>query len=296
MLLDKTIVAAALIAVLAVPAAYAQDDTADGLAAFAEALGEPQPFESYPKPWPLNNLVTPGKLTVGTTGQAPPRTFIDPASGELTGSYVELFEKIAGDLGLEIEFVKLDWPGILPGLTANRFDLACDGASWSAQRLGSTDFLMTSPTAVNATVALARKDAGISSWEAMSGKKIGGVRGEIYFETAKERLDGIDPVEYPGMSESLLGLQNGQVAAIALNLANALDVLDKSPIADQLELVGPPLQVFAQGLCVNPRQADLLVAVNVLLGNYRADGSLKELIGKYSTSTAEVELLNSIGY
>ena len=81
-----------------------------------------------------------------------------------------------------------------------------------------------------------------------------------------------------------------------LNLANALDVLDKSPIADQLELVGPPLQVFAQGLCVNPRQADLLVAVNVLLGNYRADGTLQALIGKYSSSTAEVELLNSIGY
>lgn len=296
MLLEKTLVAAALVAVLAIPTAQAQDNKAEGLAAFAAALGEPQPFESYPKPWPLNNLVTPGKLTVGTTGQAPPRTYIDPASGELTGSYVDLFKTLADDLGLEIEFVKLDWPGILPGLTANRFDLACDGASWSAQRLGSSDFLMTSPTAVNATVALARKDADVTSWEAMSGKKIGGVRGEIYFETAKERLSGIDPVEYPGMSESLLGLQNGQVAAVALNLANALDILDKSPMADQLQLVGPPLQVFAQGLCVNPRQADLLVAVNVLLGNYRADGTLQDLIGKYSSSTAEVELLNNIGY
>jgi hypothetical protein len=65
---------------------------------------------------------------------------------------------------------------------------------------------------------------------------------------------------------------------------------------DKLVLVGPPLQVFAQGLCINPREGDLLVAVNVLLGNYRADGTLKALIAKYSSSTAEVELLDSIGY
>jgi len=295
MSLMKSLVAAAFITGLVAPTALAQDATGD-LAMFSEALGDPQPFESYPKPWPLKNLVTPGKLTVGTTGQAPPRTFIDPASGELTGSYVDLFKKIAEDLGLEIEFVKLDWPGILPGLTANRFDLACDGASWSAQRLGSSDFLMTSPTAVNATVALANKNSGATSWEAMSGKKVGGVRGEHYFENAKARLEGIEPVEYPGMSESLLGLQNGQVAAVALNLSNALDVLANSPMKDDLVLVGPPLQVFAQGLCINPREADLLVAVNVLLGNYRADRTLKALIGKYSSSTAEIELLDSIGY
>ena len=295
MSLTKVLVAAAVMTGLAVPGALAQD-AMKNLEVFSKALGEPQPFESYPKPWPLNNLVTAGKLTVGTTGQAPPRTFIDPATGKLTGSYVELFEKIAEDLGLEIEFVKLDWPGILPGLTANRFDLACDGASWSAERLGSSDFLMTSPTAVNATVAIANKDSGATSWEAMAEKKVGGVRGEIYFETAKKRLKGIEPVEFPGMSESLLGLQNGQVAAVALNLSNALDVLTNSPMKDELVLVGPPLQVFAQGLCVNPREGDLLVAVNVLLGNYRADRTLTTLIDKYSSSTAEVELLNSIGY
>lgn len=291
----KSLCAGALLVAASAATPLAAQETG-GMAAFSEALGAPQPYESYPKPWPLKNLVTPGKLTVGTTGQAPPRTFVDPASGELTGSYVKLFEKIAEDLGLQIEFVKLDWPGILPGLTANRFDLACDGASWSAERLGSSDFLMTSPTAVNATVALARKASDAATWQAMSGKKLGGVRGEIYFETAKSKLEGIEPVEFPGMSESLVALQNGQVDAVALNLSNALDVLANSPVKDDLMLVGPPLQVFAQGLCVNPREPDLLVAINVLLGNYRADGTLKALVGEYSSSTAEVEMLDRIGY
>jgi hypothetical protein len=53
--------------------------------------------------------------------------------------------------------------------------------------------------------------------------------------------------------------------------------------------------VFAQSLCVNPRQGDLLVAVNTLLGNYRADGTLARLVGEFG-DPAEVEVLRAIGY
>src|SRR5690349_12431219 len=139
----KTLMKAVLAAALAVPVVMASAQAQD-MSAFQEALGQPKPFTNIPKPWPLKKLVTAGKLTVGTTGSSPPRTFVDPASGQLTGSYVELFKKIGADLGLEVEFVRLEWAGILPGLAANRFDLACDGASWTAERLGSSQFLMTS--------------------------------------------------------------------------------------------------------------------------------------------------------
>lgn len=276
----------------AAPAVASDSDAA----AFEAVLGAPKPFEGYPKPWPLAHLVTPGKLTIGTTGASPPRTFVDPASGDLTGSYVDLFKKIAADLGLQPEFVKLEWSGILPGLAANRFDLACDGGSWTKERLGSQQFLMTSPTSINATVAITRADSGIKTFADAKGKPIGGVRGEVYFEDAKKALPDSAPTEFPGLPESMLGLQNGQVELVAMNLSSALDVLHSAPDKDRLKLVGPALQVFAQSLCVNPHEPDLLVGVNTLLGNYRADGSLKALIAKYGSLPAEVELLGHIGY
>lgn len=276
---------------LAIPVtgALAQDATT-----FAEAIGAPKPIESYPKPWPLANLVTPGKLTIGTTGASPPRTFVDPATGKLTGSYVDLFTKIATDLGLEAEFVKIEWPGILPGLAAGRFDMACDGASMTTARLASKDFLMTAPTGVNATVGLALKSSGIKDFK--SAKSIGGVRGEVYFEGAKKALPGVAATEFPGLPESMMGLQNGQVELIAMNLSNALNALQSAPNKEELVLIGPALEVFAQALCVNAKEPDLLVATNLLLGNYRADGTLKAIIGKYATSTAEVDMLDKIGY
>lgn len=274
----------------------AQDTTSEAAAAFDAAIGAPQPFQNYPQPWELGSLIKEGVLTVGTTGASPPRTFVDPATSKLTGSYVELFEKIAQDLGLKIEFVQLEWAGILPGLAANRFDVACDGASWTAERLGSDQFLMTSPTGMNATVGVTLKSSGITSFEDIGGKTIGGVRGEIYFEGAKGALPESKTTEFPGLQESLMGLANGQSEVVVMNLSNALNVLESAPNKDELTLVGPALAVFPQSLCVNPNEPDLLVAVNTLLGNYRADGTLSALIGKYASSTAEVDLLPKIGY
>ncbi len=288
--------AAVLSTLAAVPLAFALGGPAIAQNDFIATLGEPKAIANYPNPWPLRNLVKDGTLTVGTTGTSPPRTFVDAASGELRGVYVDLFRELAGDLGLEIEFVQLEWAGILPGLAAGRFDIACDGASWNADRLGSDQFLMTSPTAVNATVALTRKDTGIASFEDAATRNLGGVRGEIYFEGARRDLPSAPATEFPGLTESLLGLQNGQVDLVALNLSNAINVLNTAPNKDDLQLVGPALEVFAQGLCVAPTAPDLLVAVNTLLGNYRADGTLKGLLEKYNVDPIEVDMLTRIGY
>ena len=264
--------------------------------AASPGLGALRPVDMLPKPWPLQHLIAAGTLTIGTTGTAPPRTMIDPATHELAGSYVALFKRIAGDLGLQVNFVRLDWAGILPGLGANRFDLACDGASWTPERLGSTQFLMTGPTAVTASVALARADSGITTWDQAVGKPIGGVRGENYFEDVKKRLPDAAATTFPGEQEAMLGLANGQVQLVALNLSTALHILATTPDKGSYALVGPALQIFPQGLCVNPREPDLLVAVNTLLGKYRQDGTLKSLVAASGDSTAEVDLLGQIGY
>jgi ABC-type amino acid transport substrate-binding protein len=288
--------AAVISTLAAVPLTLALGGLAFAQSDFAAMLGEPKAIKIYPNPWPLKNLVTPGTLTVGTTGASPPRTFVDASSGELKGSYVELFKKLAADLGLQIQFVQLEWAGILPGLAAHRFDLACDGASWNAERLGSDQFLMTSPTSVNATVALTMKDSGIKTFDDAATRNLGGVRGEIYFEGARKALPNAPATEFPGLTESLLGLQNGQVDLSAMNLSSAINVLKTAPNKDDLQLVGPALEVFAQGLCVAPNEPDLLVAINTLLGNYRADGTLKALLEQYDIDTTEVDMLSRIGY
>lgn len=270
----------------AVPAVAADDP-------LGMIVGEVKSIGNLPSPWPLRNLIKDGVLTVGTTGASPPRTFIDPATTKLTGIYVDLFAKLAEDLGLDVEFVQVEWAGILPGLAANRFDIACDGAAWTPERLTSDQFLMSAPTG---TVGLALKSSGITTFEEAKGHMFGGVRGEAQFRDVQQALEGSPSMEFPGIQEALLGLQSGQVEMIALHTSAAFAALESAPNRDDLVVVGPALKIYAQGLCINPREPDLLVAVNALLGNYRSEGTLAGILGNYTKSTAEVDLLKSVGY
>ena len=141
-----------------------------------------------------------------------------------------------------------------------------------------------------------KKMQGLRLLGAQTGQPIGGTNGENYYEDLKKALPDSPTTGFPGEQEALIALGNGQVNLVAMNLMNAMDILAHAPNKDDLALVGPALRVFPQGLCVNTREPDLLSAANMLLGNYRADGTLKALVGKYASSTADVDFLDHIGY
>ena len=262
------------------------------------AMGEIKAVvDFFPKPWPMKNLVQPGTLTVTVTGEAPPGDFVDPKTGELTGFIHDLYLKIGSDLGLPVEFVKLPFVSSLPGLKANRFDLACASAAWTTARLGSDDFIMSSPIAVSGLLALTTKSSGISSWEGISGKRLGGVQGEIYLQDAKRKLPDIGAVtEFPGAPDMVLALQNQQVDVVVTNSTIIRFILQTAPNAADLVVIGPAKAIYPGGLCINPREADLAKAVNLLLANYRADGTLKTIYAKYSVPMSIVDQLKAIGY
>lgn len=266
--------------------------------ALAEAIkGLQAKVDFYPKPWPLKNLVKPGVLSVALGGGTPPEDFVDPSTGELTGALHDLYIKVGEDLGVQVEFTKIAWASMLPGLKANRFDMACTGAAWTGERLGTRDFHMTDPVGVNGTLALTTKDTGITTWEQTQGKRLGGVTGEIFLQDALKHLKGIGEVtEFPGSNENLLALVNGQVDFIVQNMTVLNHMITNAPSKDNLVVIGPPLTVYPTALCVNPRETDLLKAVNLLLANYRSDGTLKELLLKYNGVPEVVDILRSIGY
>lgn len=248
-----------------------------------------------PKPWPMKNLIQPGKLIIATTAKTQKETFID-ADGQLKGARIDLWTKMAADLGLTPEFVKLDWAGVIPGLAANRFDLGCEGASWTNERLTSSDFFMTRPIKVQVNVALVRKDSGIKTFADMAGKKLGGVKGENELKTLVDKLGVTEDkaLALPGVTESRLALMNKQIDVYGTGLHAAVAVME-SPDGDKFSIVSEPTSVGVGGFCVNRREPDLLNAVNFLIAQYRADGTIKALNEKWGLPDTS-ELLGKLGY
>jgi ABC-type amino acid transport substrate-binding protein len=243
----------------------------------------------------MHHLVVPGTLTVAITAKTPPDSFTTP-NGEYDGSKVALFRKIAEDLGLKIDLVRLDWPGVLPGLIANRFDMACEGALWNNDRLTSGQFLLSRPVEVSGVVAIIRANSGIKTWSDVDGHALGGVNGEDEFAAAQKAVKASSTLALPGRPEGLLAVLNNQVSAFALNVSTAKVMVDQSPRKNELAIIGPVLDMVPESLCVNRNEPDLLEAVDILLTNYRVDGTLAALEKKYTGGTDAVDLLSSIGY
>ena len=278
-------------------AAPADVSQASGEIRLGDYFTEGQTVDFFPKPWPLANLVKPGTLTVGITAQTPPGSYTDPETGEFAGSRIELWKKLAEDLGLEIEFVRLDFSGILAGLAANQFDIACEGASWREERLGSDEFLMTRPISVGATVFVVRKDSGIESSADITGKILGGVRGQADTEAGIAAVENpSEIVELTGKPEAILALLNGQMDAFATDLISGGFLIKESVRGDELRIIGPPASLVLEGMCLNIREPDLLQAVNILLTNYRVDGTYAALEREFYGSDEHVELLSVFGY
>ena len=248
-----------------------------------------------PKPWPMKNLISPGKLIIATTAKTQKETFIG-ADGKLQGARIDLWTKMAEDLGLKPEFVMLDWAGVIPGLAANRFDLGCEGASWTNERLTSSDFFMTRPIKVQVNVALVRKDSGIKTFADMAGKKLGGVKGENELKTLTTKLNTTEDkaLALPGVTESRLALMNKQIDVYGTGLHAAVAVME-GPEGDKFAIVSEPTSVGVGGFCVNRREPDLLNAVNFLIAQYRADGTIKALNDKWGLPDTS-ELLGKLGY
>ena len=248
-----------------------------------------------PKPWPLRHLLEPGTLVVGITAKSPPKSFTTP-SGEYDGTRVALFRKLADDLGLKVKFVRLDWPGILPGLAANRFDMACENVSWNADRISSADYLLTRPVSVAGTVLLVRSDSGVNGWADMKGRKLGGVKGEVEFASAEKEAPDASPLGLPGRPEGLMAVLNKQVDGFAADASTAATLIASSPRKGELKMVGPAINVQPAGMCVDKNEPDLAQAVNILLTNYRVDGTLATIEKKYTGTDQPVKLLSTLGY
>ncbi len=82
-----------------------------------------------------------GTLVVGTSGTYSPITFVDE-NNNLTGFDVELVREVADRLGVEVEFSRMDFDGILPALRNGQIDIAANDFAITEGRLETFDFVI----------------------------------------------------------------------------------------------------------------------------------------------------------
>ena len=218
-----------------------------------------------------------GTIVIATEGDWAPWTYVDEKN-ELTGFDVELGKEIAKELGVEARFEVTAWDSILAGVDAGRFDLACNGVSYTEERAKAYKF--STPYLFTPSVLVVREDNDtIHSFEDLSGKKTANTISSIYAGIAEEygaTVEGVDT-----LLDTLELVKQGRVDATInakVSIDDYLSVHPDAPIKIAAEMEGDIVVIPIRNV---PEADSLLEAVNAALQAMRDDGRLAALSEKY---------------
>jgi cyclohexadienyl dehydratase len=82
----------------------------------------------------LDDIVSRGKIRVGTTGDYRPFTFLNKDTGKYEGYDIDVAQALGKAMGVEVEFVATKWPDLAKDFAADKFDIAMGGVSITLAR------------------------------------------------------------------------------------------------------------------------------------------------------------------
>lgn len=247
----------------------------------------------------LDSIKVKGKLSVATEAAYEPFEYLD--GDTIIGYNADLFQKIADDLGVELDYQDLPFQGILAGLEAKKYDMV--GATLGVTAERASKYTMTYPIERGTNVFMKRKgDDTIKSIEDMSGKVVG-TQTACYNETdtqayneklIAEGKEGYAELKtYDSFPEAYMELKNGQVDLVAQNYASASAVVMKNP--DDYEIVtdetGSAAMVGDEetwlAWAVRKEDSELSDYINSEIKKFKEDGTLAELQEKWFGDTVD---------
>ena len=225
----------------------------------------------------LQQITDRGYITIATEGDWPPYTYHDE-SNALVGYDVEIGAAIAEYLGVEARYAETNWDAILAGVKDGRFDIACNGVSYTEARAESYNF--STPYLYTPSVLVVRNDnEEIKTVDDLQGKKTANTISSIYAGIAEEY--GAEVIGVDTLADTIQLVIQGRADA-TINAAVSIDDYLKehpdAPITIVQRLDG---DINAFPVRKDESTDTLLAAVNEALQAMRDDGRLAELSNKY---------------
>ena len=224
-----------------------------------------------------------GKMTIGYTVYAP-MNYTDE-NGEFVGFDTELATAVCEQLGVEPEFVEINWDTKIVELDAKSIDCIWNGMTLTDDIMANT--ACTQAYAKNAQVVVMKADAGYTSTADLVGKTVVAEAGSAGETTVQEdeNLSQADYVSKSVQTDCLMEVAAGTADAAVLDLTLASAMIGEGTDYADLAIVDE-LNAEEYGVAFR-KGSDVAAAVDAAFEALKADGTMQALADKYGLTLAE---------
>ena len=231
----------------------------------------------------LDYIKEKGKMVIGYTVYEP-MNYTD-ADGNFTGFDTELATAVCEKLGVEPEFVEINWDTKVVELDAKSIDCIWNGMTLTDDIMANT--AITKAYAKNAQVVVVKDGTDYSSTADLVGKTVvaeAGSAGEAAIE-GDENLAQADYVSKSVQTDCLMEVAAGTADAAVLDLTLANAMIGEGTDYASLKIVDE-LNAEEYGVAFR-KDSDAAAAVDAVFDELKADGTMQALADKYDLALAD---------
>ena len=231
----------------------------------------------------LDYIKEKGKMLIGYTVYEP-MNYTD-ADGNFTGFDTELATAVCEKLGVEPEFVEINWDTKVVELDAKSIDCIWNGMTLTDDIMANT--ATTKAYAKNAQVVVVKDGTDYSSTADLVGKTVvaeAGSAGEAAIE-GDENLAQADYVSKSVQTDCLMEVAAGTADAAVLDLTLANAMIGEGTDYASLKIVDE-LNAEEYGVAFR-KGSDTAAAVDAAFDELKADGTMQALADKYDLALAD---------
>ena len=224
-----------------------------------------------------------GKMTIGYTVYEP-MNYTD-ADGNFTGFDTELATAVCEKLGVEPEFVEINWDTKVVELDAKSIDCIWNGMTLTDDIMANT--ATTKAYAKNAQVVVVKDGTDYTSTADLADKTVvaeAGSAGEAAIQ-GDENLSKADYVSKSVQTDCLMEVAAGTADAAVLDLTLANAMIGAGTDYASLKIVDE-LNAEEYGVAFR-KGSDAAAAVDAAFDELKADGTMQALADKYDLALAE---------
>lgn len=234
---------------------------------------------------PAPAAAAPAELKVAIDPTYEPFTF-KTADGQPTGFDVDMANAICEQVKRKCVFVEQVWDSMIPGLTAQKYDVIISSMSITDDRMKEVDFsdkYYNTPSRI-----VLKKTVKYTDPASIKGKKIGVLKGSTQeaYALGELKTAGVVVNSYEAQDQVYLDLKAGRIDGTVADYLEVSGGFLSKPEGAAFALMGPELRDskyygYGVGVAMRKGQDALKADINTAIKTIRANGSYKTMNDKY---------------